>query len=224
MRSACQSGAMIELADVCIISRTLEAKHGQDKVYGFLGLLRGKTKKAILRDLFRVDDNLPAPVVYLQAAQYSILESQDLRVCHCKAFLSERPVVSSSWVPDWSVDVSLAAKPRTPNAAAAGQHFVASRLPQAPPCCFFRGGVRQYFEVGGASFLFTQATLEAMRCCQFCHSRCPMWMSSSRRFCGYEVFHSIFMDRTNSGALCEDKITKSITSEQHFTKHADQPN
>jgi hypothetical protein len=108
MRSAYQSGAMIELADVCITSRTLQATHGQDKVYGFLGLLRGKTKNATLHDLVRVDYNLPAPVVYLQAAQYSILESQDLRICHCKAFLSERPVGSSSWAPDWSVDFSLA--------------------------------------------------------------------------------------------------------------------
>lgn len=108
MRSAYQSGAMIELADVCVTSQTLQATHGQDKVYGFLGLLRSKTKSATLHDLLRVDYNLPAQVVYLQAAQCSILESQDLRICHYKAFLSERPVESSSWAPDWSVDLSLA--------------------------------------------------------------------------------------------------------------------
>jgi hypothetical protein len=74
----------------------------------FLDSCAARQKNATLRDLVRVNYNLPAPVVYLQAAQYSILEGQDLRVCHCKAFLSERPVGSSSWAPDWSVDLSLA--------------------------------------------------------------------------------------------------------------------
>lgn len=108
MRSAYQSGATIELADVCITSQTLQATHGQDKVYGFLGLLRGKTEHTPLGHLLRIDYNLPARVVYLHAAQYSILERQDLRICHYKAFLPEGPVGSSSWAPDWSVDRGLA--------------------------------------------------------------------------------------------------------------------
>lgn len=108
MRSAYQSGATIELADVCIISQTLQATHGQDKVYGFLGLLRGKAQQTTVQKFLRVDYNIPAQVVYLRAAQYSILESQDLRICHCKAFLSEIPGAYSSWAPDWSMDLSLA--------------------------------------------------------------------------------------------------------------------
>lgn len=108
MRSAYQSGATIELADVCITSQTLHATHGQDKVYGFLGLLRGEAKHATHQNLLRVDYNISPQTVYLQAAQYSILESQDLRICHYKAFLSEIPEGFSSWAPDWSVDLSLA--------------------------------------------------------------------------------------------------------------------
>jgi hypothetical protein len=107
LRSAYRVGQTIKLAHICTISQNLQSTDERDKVYGFLGLLNTKTKYPALDNLLRVDYGFPVRTVYLQAAQHSIIDDQDLRICHSQAFPSERASEDSSWAPDWSPSTGI---------------------------------------------------------------------------------------------------------------------
>jgi len=105
LRSAYRTGQAIEISRVCFVSQTLQATDPRDKVYGFLGLLRYSFNYPAFNVLLGVDYHLPVRIVYLRAAQYSILNTRDLRICHSQAFPLERSDSSSSWAPDWSLSL-----------------------------------------------------------------------------------------------------------------------
>jgi hypothetical protein len=101
LRSAYRAGRTVKLADVCTISQNLEI------VYGFLELLNRRTKYPELDNLLPIDYGLPVRTAYLQAAQCSILDSHDLRICHSQTLPSKRATGNSSWSPDWSSNIGV---------------------------------------------------------------------------------------------------------------------
>lgn len=108
LRSARHKGQAIELPKICLISQNLQATNPRDKVYGFLGLLSHGSSQFDPQNLLKVDYNLSEGILFLRAAQCSILASQDLRICHSQAFPSRRLETTSSWAPDWSQRLDLA--------------------------------------------------------------------------------------------------------------------
>lgn len=80
----------------------LKATNGRDKVYGLSGLLTCRDVTLVPNKLLEIDYRLPIRTVYYRAAQWSILEHNDLRICHCQTFTPKRVAGLPSWRPDWS--------------------------------------------------------------------------------------------------------------------------
>ena len=79
----------------------------RDKVFGLLGL-RCNAEELLPRSaklMLQVDYHKSVQQVYQDAAEYIILNQQDLEICYAQPLTSKYVQGLPSWVPDWSVRV-----------------------------------------------------------------------------------------------------------------------